>query len=122
MGEEKRFENKVKKYLKEQGAWFVKMWGGGLYTKNGTPDILACVNGVFVAIEVKAENGTPSDLQEYNIRKINGSGGIGIILYPSGYQDFVKIIEGVKNCNSHTAELTHLKNAHTNSNCVILTN
>ena len=40
MAAEKNFENKVKKYLKEQGAWFIKYWGGAAFTKAGIPDPL----------------------------------------------------------------------------------
>ena len=54
MAQEKNFENKVKDFLKKEGCWYVKYWGGGQYTKKGVPDILACCNGRFIGIEVKA--------------------------------------------------------------------
>ncbi|KIR03441.1 hypothetical protein P261_02256 [Lachnospiraceae bacterium TWA4] len=82
MASEKNFENKVKKYLKDQGCWFIKYWGGGEFTKAGVPDVLACVNGHFLGIEVKASNGKPSKLQIYNLRKIHEAGGYAILLYP----------------------------------------
>lgn len=57
-----------------------------------------CCNGYFVAVEVKAPNGKPSELQKMNIRKINESCGIGVILYPDQFDDFkhliYKLIEG----------------------------
>ena len=59
---EKVFENKIKSYLKSIGAYFIKTHGDR-FSKVGTPDIIACVNGHFVAGEVKAENGKASDLQ-----------------------------------------------------------
>ena len=61
-------------------------------TKSGIPDILCCLNGKFIAIEVKAESGKPSELQEYHLRKINEAGGFGILLYPSGFEKFKKEI------------------------------
>ena len=64
-------------------------------TKSGVPDILACVNGYFVAIEVKAQNGKPSELQLYNVRKIRESGGFAYIVYPSGWDDLKEILEGL---------------------------
>lgn len=97
MAAEKIFENKIKKYLKEQGCWFIKYWAGAAFTKEGIPDILTCVNGYFVAIEVKASNGKPSELQLYNIDKINKSGGFGIILYPKNFERFKTLIEQLKN-------------------------
>ena len=66
-------------------------------TKKGIPDLLACVNGRFVAIEVKAQNGKPSELQVYNIKKIREAGGVGIILYPDGFEAFKKLIGELKN-------------------------
>ena len=92
MAAEKNFENKIKKYLEDNNCWFVKFFANA-YTKSGIPDILACVNGYFVGIEVKAPNGKPSELQKYNIREINKSHGIGIVLCPKQYDDFVKMIE-----------------------------
>lgn len=96
MAAEKNFENKIKKFLEQQGAWFVKYWAGSQFTKSGVPDILACVNGYFVAIEVKAQNGRPSELQLYNIRKINEAGGFAFVLYPSGLDDFKEFVIGLK--------------------------
>lgn len=93
MGMEKNFENKIKKYLKEQGAWFIKYWGGGAFTKAGIPDLLCCVNGYFVAVELKAPNGKVSEIQKHTIRKINEAGGIAIALYPKDYEIFERMIE-----------------------------
>ena len=89
---EKAFENKIKAYLKSIGAYFIKTHGDR-FSRVGTPDILACVNGHFVAIEVKAENGKPSELQLYHIEQIRKAGGYGVILYPSNYEIFKKDVE-----------------------------
>lgn len=62
------------------------------YTKSGIPDILCCCNGYFVAVEVKASNGKPSELQKRNIEKIYESGGIGMILYPDQFNKFKELI------------------------------
>lgn len=92
MATEKLFEEKVKRFLKEQGCWFIKYWAGSKFTKSGIPDILACINGYFVGIEVKAQNGRPSDLQLYNVREIRDAGGFAFILYPSGFDKFKKFV------------------------------
>ncbi len=81
----------MKRFLEENGAWFVKFFANS-YTKSGIPDVLACVNGYFVGIEVKAQNGKPSELQLYNVKKIREAGGFAIILYPSGFEKFKKFI------------------------------
>ena len=87
MAQEKVFENKVKAYLKSIGAYFIKTHGDR-FSKVGTPDILACVNGYFVGIEVKAPNGKPSELQLYHIEQIKKAGGYGVILYPKDFENF----------------------------------
>ena len=93
MGPEKQFENKVKKYLKEKGCWFVKYWGGAEFTKAGVPDLLCCINGHFVALEIKSETGKTRELQFYQLNQINQSGGIGIVLRPSQFEKFKKLVE-----------------------------
>ncbi len=103
MASEKSFENRIKKYLKEQGCWFVKYWGGGQFTKAGIPDLIVCCGGRFLAIEVKGEKGKASELQLYNIRKINEEGGIGIIIHPNQFEDLKKLCEKLKKYNYHDA-------------------
>ena len=82
MGKEKNYENKVKDYLKSIGAYFIKTHGDR-FSKIGTPDIIACVNGCFVAVEVKAENGKPSEQQLYHLEQIALAGGYGAIIVPT---------------------------------------
>lgn len=104
MASEKNFENKIKAFLKEQGAWFIKYWAGGQFTKTGIPDILACINGYFVAIEVKGPHGKPSELQMYNIDKIREAGGYAFVLYPSAFDDFKTFVAELKNnTNGHVS-------------------
>ena len=95
-GPEKNFENKIKDYLAKHNCYFVKYFANRM-TKAGIPDILACVNGYFVAIEVKAENGSPSELQIYNVKRINLTGGIAVIVRPSDFENLKKMIECLNN-------------------------
>lgn len=134
MASEKLFETRVKKWLHTIGiyaagtpknkmeaveiGWFFKVWGGG-YQKAGIPDLLMCANGFFISVELKATQGTASELQKLNTARINTAGGIGIILYPDGFEEFKKIMKGVIECNSHTAALNVIRNALTSSNCAI---
>lgn len=134
MAEEKLFEGRIKKFLHSVGVypagcpkdrmtapvrgWYTKIWGGG-FQKSGIPDLLACVNGIMVAIEIKGSRGTPSELQKLNISRINKSGGIGVFLYPEGFEQFKELLKGVINCGIHTAALIALKDASESSKCVI---
>lgn len=95
MAGEKRFEEKVKAFLKEQGCWILKTWSNGVQ-RSGVPDLLICCNGYFLGVELKAENGKPSELQLWNIDKIREAGGIAIVLYPDQFEDFKALIEHFK--------------------------
>lgn len=95
MAAEKTFENKIKAWLKANNCYFVKFFANRM-TKSGVPDILASVNGYFVGIEVKAQNGRPSDLQYYNVRKVRESGGFAWIVYPSGFDELKSILIDLK--------------------------
>lgn len=66
-------------------------------TKTGVPDVLASVGGYFVGIEVKAQNGKPSELQLYNVREIRKSGGFAFVVYPSGWPKLKAILQDIKN-------------------------
>lgn len=92
MTTEKNFEEKVKKFLKDEHCWFVKYWGGGEFTKAGVPDILVCCNGRFIGVEVKAPNGKPSPLQIYNLKKIDKAGGFAVLLYPNQFHTFKMLV------------------------------
>ncbi|MGM0238484.1 VRR-NUC domain-containing protein [Enterococcus sp. AZ103] len=78
-GSEKKVENNIKRYLDSLNAYYLKVHGS-MYQPAGTPDILACVNGRFVAIEVKRPNGgVLSELQKSKLKKIENSGGVSIV-------------------------------------------
>ena len=104
MGPEKTFETKIKEFLNDQGAWYVKFFANG-YTKKGIPDILACVNGYFVGIEVKAQNGTVKPIQEYHLKKIRKAGGFAFVLYPSGFDEFKQFVYGL-NCERFNRDMS----------------
>lgn len=96
MGPEKKFEVRIKEYLKEKDCWHVKYFANQ-FTKSGIPDILACVGGYFVAIEVKASSGRPSALQKHQQSVIRCSGGISIILYPDQFEQFKSYVDDLLN-------------------------
>lgn len=78
-GEEKKVENKIKRYLDSLGAYYLKVHGSA-YQPAGTPDILACINGRFIGIEVKKPTGgVVSELQKLKLKQISNAGGVGII-------------------------------------------
>ena len=94
MTREKFYENKIKQYIRSVGGHCVKYFGTA-YSESGTPDILACINGHFLAIEVKATNGKPSELQIYKVGCIRKAKGLAYVAYPSGWDRLKAIIDGL---------------------------
>lgn len=103
MAAEKNYENRIKKYLESKGAWFVKFFANA-YTSSGIPDILCCINGRFIGIEVKQETGKPSLLQKVHLKRIGEAGGIGILAYPSGYQKLKELIDNLSEDKNYQVE------------------
>ena len=134
MTPETKFKNEVQKWLISQGiyaagtpehkmnkpikGWFVKIWGGGMQ-KEGIPDILMTVNGIFMSLELKSATGRPSELQKKNTAMINESGAIGIILYPDGFENFKNIIKGVLDWD--TSKILQVKSLANSRHCILLT-
>lgn len=95
MTPEKIFETKIKRMLTDQGCYFIKHFANR-NTAAGVPDILACVGGEFLGIEVKSADGHPSALQIHHVNGIRKAGGCAFIVYPSGYDQLVNIVERLK--------------------------
>jgi hypothetical protein len=76
---ESKVKAKIKAILKAHNIYYAMPIGTG-YGNSGVPDFLCCVDGRFVAIEAKANGGTPTDLQLKNLREINERGGVSIVV------------------------------------------
>lgn len=72
---EKDFQNEVIKFLKQYNVYYIKVWGGG-FQKAGIPDLIVCLKGKFLAIELKNETRktkpTPT-IQYRTNKKIRGT-------------------------------------------------
>lgn len=76
---EAELTKKVKQYLDKQPDVFYKKISDRF--QNGISDILACVNGHFVAIELKAKNYKATPQQLLFIKQVQNTGGIGAVCY-----------------------------------------
>ena len=65
----------ILRLLKRTPECFAWKTHGGMYGVAGIPDIIACLNGRFVAFEVKTETGKLTKLQEITIQKIKAARG-----------------------------------------------
>lgn len=96
---ESNLVNKVKDYIRttyRRDAWFFKV-AGSATQRSGIPDILCCIKGKFIALELKREDGSgrPSPQQIIECEKIKDAGGYPLI---SGNFDEIKnFISGIVN-------------------------
>lgn len=66
----------ILRWLKSISRCFAWKTHGGMYGTAGIPDIIACVDGRFVALEVKTPTGRLTELQRGTLAKIRAAGGI----------------------------------------------
>lgn len=93
---ETNFQKKIIKYLESINAYVFKHNASAI-SKAGVPDIICCYRGLFIGVEVKKDNKSkPTELQKYNLNKINNCGGIGIVLRPDTFELFKELIKGLK--------------------------
>ena len=72
---ESAIQRKIRLLLESLGATVFKQQAG-IYSTTGTPDLVACYRGRFVAIEVKQPGEEPRKIQLHRQAQIRKSGGI----------------------------------------------
>ncbi len=85
-------KKKIHALLKAHGAYAVN-YIGGISANNGTPDILACLNGRFIGIEAKAGKNKPTDLQTFNLKRIDEAGGLALVINEANLNQLEFILE-----------------------------
>jgi len=94
MGPERKFRNKITPLLKKiPCSWWESIQQVAI---RGTPDIIGCVQGRFVALELKSSAGRPSQLQELKLKKIIDSGGYARVVYPDNFNEVHKELTCLK--------------------------
>ena len=91
---ENNITKRIKDYLKSKDIWHVKYFAN-TFTKAGIMDILACVRGKFVGIEVKTDVGKLSEIQKYQAEQLKKSGGLWYCVRPNNFDDFKQDIENI---------------------------
>lgn len=106
---EKKFKEEVLRFLKGLPyTWAEKI---SQMQISGTPDILACIRGHFVAIELKAKrNAAVTRLQSYNLARISDAEGISILASPDNWHEIKPILEELS--NAATLQNPKIKRIH----------
>ncbi len=73
--------NRIMERLKGvECGWFFKVHGGA-FQAAGIPDVVGCLCGRFIALEVKRPGGRPTRLQEWVLDRIRRAGGVAAVVY-----------------------------------------
>lgn len=99
MGPERTYQTKLIERLRKRGAWVVK-YPAGPHGTVGTPDLLACYRGLFLAIEVKAGDPklkayAPTIAQQRQLDAINTADGLALVLWPGNDAHLDVILGGL---------------------------
>ena len=76
---EKKVKDKVRAIIEGAKGVATLTVQNGMGT-NGTSDFLCCVDGLFLAIETKAGNGKPTELQKHYLSRVHAAGGIALVV------------------------------------------
>lgn len=74
---ESQLQKEVINYLKSKAIYHINIYGSG-FTAKGTPDLIICLNGKFIALELKTpkKTGKESPAQKIRAKQIINSKGI----------------------------------------------
>ena len=76
---ESKLEEEIEKFMNKRGIWQLVRYQAQS-NQNGLPDRLYLYKGLLLGLELKTDEGTPTDLQLRKIDEINKNGGIGLIV------------------------------------------
>jgi hypothetical protein len=87
---ESDLQKKCIKYLKDKDIYYINKYGDGR-SGLGAPDLITCINGRFVAFELKVGNNTKSNAQEIHKIRIERNGGTHYTPYT--LEEFIESVE-----------------------------
>jgi hypothetical protein len=95
---ERKVKEAVAAVLKSNSIYYFFPPANGL-GRAGIPDIIACCNGMFLAIECKAGKGTTTALQERELARIREAGGAALVVRENNINDIQPIINQLRRTN-----------------------
>jgi len=61
----------------------------------GDADLIICIKGLFIALELKRRGGRSSKLQDHKLAKINAAGGYAAVVSPDNWPAVYATLEGL---------------------------
>jgi Holliday junction resolvase len=92
---EKAVKAKVKNVLESEGVYYFMPPANG-FGRSGVPDIVACVNGLFLAIECKAGTNKPTALQVREIETIRRNNGVAVVVNEENWDMVRELVKKLK--------------------------
>ncbi len=89
--EESKFWHKIRpSLLALPNTWFERITQ---VSTRGTPDVIMCINGWFVALELKkSEKEKPDPLQEFKLGKIREANGFAFVCHPKNWETLLEFL------------------------------
>lgn len=92
---EGKVKAKVVGILKDAGAYYFFPATHG-YGRSGVPDVVACVDGRFLAIECKAGKNKITALQAREIQSIRAADGVAVVVNEENWDMLPELIRKLK--------------------------
>lgn len=92
---EKAVKDKVVSVLKSEGVYYFFPATHG-YGRSGVPDVICCVNGLFLAIECKAGGNKPTALQIREIENIRACNGVAVVVDETNWEMVRDLVRKLK--------------------------
>lgn len=92
---EKDLQKDVIKWLKANKIYTLDLSKTGAWSGKGKPDLVICLNGRFIAFELKVGSNTMQPDQVIHRKRIIASGGEHYV--PKTLDEFISIVERIKN-------------------------
>lgn len=90
---ERSFKTRVLRDLKQMpNCWVIKTQE---VARRGVPDILMCLRGKFIGIELKQQGKKPDALQSHTLGAIVKAGGVGFCATPDMWDHHLEMLRGL---------------------------
>ena len=92
---ERKVKEAVVAVLKSNAVYYFFPPANGL-GRAGIPDIIACCDGYFLAIECKAGKGVTTALQDRELTRIRAAGGLALVVRENNIHDVQRAINQLR--------------------------
>lgn len=95
---EKTFQRKVIKHIRNINGYVIN-FNPTAVSGGGVSDLIVCLKGIFVAIELKVKHSL-QQRQALNLKHVNDAGGVGIVLlYDKDWERKIELLFTFLNTN-----------------------